>query len=494
VTASRVPPAPRRALALASHALAAALLAACSQAPTLKVPEVPSAAAFKEVAPWATAQPSDTLPRDAWWTLYGDAQLNALQQRLLANSPDLAAALARYSQARASSDQLRAAQYPTLAANGNLQRDQQSQMRPLRVLGPSSPDQYGSYTLGLDLEYEFDLWGRVRNQVASGDASQQAAQADLESARLSLQAQLADNYIALRGLDREAALLRDTVTAYTRALELTQSRHNGGIASGLDVARAQTQLESSRSQAEQNLAQRALLEHAIAALVGESPSGFSLPPQTTEIALPKVPVGLPSTLLQRRPDIAAAERRMAAANASVGVARAAFFPTVTLSALAGYQTGDVSSFVRSPNLYWAIGPSLFVTLFDAGKRRAEVDRVQAVLDENAARYRGTVLGAFQQVEDNLALLNHYHAAAESERAAVAAAQRTLDLATSRYREGAVNYLEVVTAQAATLQAQRNALDLGNRQRRASVQLVKALGGGWSTAALDGQPLAQRQAD
>jgi NodT family efflux transporter outer membrane factor (OMF) lipoprotein len=459
--------------------LASLALAACSQAPVLKLAEVPTAASFKEAAPWTQAQPADALPREAWWTLFGDEQLNALQNKLLANSPDLAAALARYQQARASSDQVRASQYPTLSASGNLQRDQQSQARPLRVLGPLSPDQYGSYTLGLDLEYEFDLWGRIGNQVAAGDASQQAAQADLESARLSLQAQLADSYIALRGLDREAALLNDTVAAYTKALELTQSRHAGGIASGLDVARAQAQLASSRSQSQQILAQRAVLEHAIAALVGESASNFSLAPQRTEIVLPKVPLSLPSTLLQRRPDIAAAERRMAAANASIGVARAAFFPAVTLSALAGYQTGDIGNFIRSPNLYWAIGPSLFVSLFDAGKRQAEVQRMQAVLDENAARYRGTVLGAFQQVEDNLALLNHYHSAAQSEQAATAAAQRALDLATSRYREGAVNYLEVVTAQAAALQAQRNAMDLGNRQRRASVQLVKALGGGWS---------------
>ncbi len=470
-------------------ALAASLLlGACSQAPVLHVPEVPSAAAFKEAAPWAPAQPADTLPRDAWWTRFGDPHLNALQARLLANSPDLAAALARYQQARASADQLRAGQTPALGANASLQRNQQSQMRPLRVLGPTSPDQYGAYALGLDLQYELDLWGRVSSLVASGDASQQAAQADLESARLSLQAQLADSYIALRGLDREGALLRDTVAAYTKALELTQSRHQGGIASGLDVARAQTQLESSRSQAAQNLAQRAVLEHAIAALVGEPASSFSLAPQTGEIALPAVPPGVPSTLLQRRPDIAAAQRRVAAANASVGVARAAFFPAVNLGAQAGYQSSDVSQLVRSPNLFWAVGPTLFVSLFDGGRRQAEVARAQAVLDENAARYRATVLGAFQQVEDNLALLNHYQSAAQSERAAVAAAQRALELATGRYREGAVNYLEVVTAQAAALQAQRNALDLGNRQRRASVQLVKALGGGWHATQL-GQPVA-----
>ena len=454
-------------------------LSACSSSPTLSVPEVPIAARFKEATPWTPAQPTDALARNPWWTLYGDPQLNALQQKLLANSPDLSAALARYQQARASTEQARASQYPTLGATGNLQRDQQSQARPLRVLGPLSPDQYGSYTLGLNLDYEFDLWGRVHNQVAAGNYGLQAAQADLESARLSLQAQLADTYIALRGLNQDGALLTEVVNNYRKALDLTTSRRNGGIASGLDVARAQAQLESSRSQLQQSNAQRAVLEHAIAALVGESASDFNLAPQTIKMALPEVPTGVPSTLLQRRPDIAGAQRRMASANASLGVARSAFFPAITLSALGGYQTGDIDNFIRAPNLYWAIGPSLFLTLFDAGKRQAEVDRIQAVLDENAARYRSTVLGAFQQVEDNLALLNHFRSAAESEQAAAVATQRALELATNRYREGAVNYLEVVATWVAALQSQRSALDLATRQRRASVQLVKALGGGWN---------------
>jgi NodT family efflux transporter outer membrane factor (OMF) lipoprotein len=222
------------------------------------------------------------------------------------------------------------------------------------------------------------------------------------------------------------------------------------------------------------------MEHAIAALVGKSASSFALEPQSIELTLPQVPLGVPSTLLQRRPDIAGAQRRMVAANASIGVANAAFFPTVTLSALAGYQTSDIDNFLRAPNLYWAIGPSLFLTLFDAGRRQAEIDRVQAVLDESAARYRSVVLGAFQQVEDNLALLNRYRAASESEQAATIAAQKALELATNRYREGSANYLEVVAAQSAALQSQRSALELSTRQRRASVQLIKALGGGWSS--------------
>ncbi len=464
-------------------------LAACSQAPVLKIPEVPVALAYKEAAPWDLAQPADALPREAWWTLYGDAELNALQQRLIENSPDLAAALARYRQSKSITDQLRASQFPSVTASLNAQRDRQSESRPLRVLGPLSPNEYSSNTLGVDFEYEVDLWGRVRDQVAAGIALDEAAQADLESARLSLHAQLADSYFALRGLDREAALLRDTEVAYAKALEVIQRRHGGGVASGLDLARAQAQLEATRSQARQSQAQRALIEHAIASLVGVTASGFTIEPRLSDTTLPRIPAGLPSTLLQRRPDIAAAERRLAASNASVGVAKAALFPSVTLSALGGFQSTDLGHLIQAPNLFWAVGPTLVTTLFDGGKRKAETVRVQAVLDEAGAKYRGVVIGAFQQVEDSLALLNHYGAAAEFERAAVQASQRSLDIATARYREGVANYLEVVASQTATLQAQRSALDLATRQRRANVLLIKALGGGW-TATTEAQARAR----
>jgi NodT family efflux transporter outer membrane factor (OMF) lipoprotein len=458
---------------------AAAMLGGCSFEPALHIPEVPAAPAYKEESPWTRAAPADELPREAWWTLYGDAELDALQARLVAGSPDLAAALARYQQARAFTDQLRSGLYPSITASASAERDRQSQQKPLRVLGPTSPDYYNTVTLGGAVDYEFDLWGRIRNQVAAGAATEAAAQADLESARLSLQAQLADNYIALRGLDREVALFDGTVTAYGKALDLTRSRHDGGIASGLDVSRAETQLESARSQVAQEKAQRAVLEHAIAALIGESPSRFTIEPRLAEIKLPSIPPGVPSTLLQRRPDIAAAQRRIMAANASIGVARAAYFPDITLSGTAGYQNAGMGNLIAAPNLFWSIGPSLLLTVFDAGKRDAQVVQARAVLDENAALYRGVVLGAFQQVEDNLALLNHYRTAAQAEKSAADAAQRSLDFATSRYRDGAATYLEVVISQAAALQAQRDALDLDTRQRRASVQLVRALGGGWS---------------
>jgi len=462
-------------------AVAALFLTGCSLAPPLKVPDVPVAQSYKEEAPWTQAKPADALPRDAWWSLYGDTDLDDLQKKLVVNSPDLAAALARYQQAQAVADQARSGLFPTLFGALDANRNRQSEKKPLRVLGPGSPNEYGSYTVGAELDYELDLWGRIRNEVASGDASAQAAEADLESARLSLQAQLADSYIVLRGLDREVTLLKDTVEAYKRALDLTQQRRAGGIASGLDVARAQTQLDSARAQVEQTLAARALTEHAIAALIGESASSFAIEPRLADITLAQVPPGVPSTLLQRRPDIAAAQRRIEAANAEIGVARAAFFPSITLSAAAGFQSSEAGNWIKAPNSYWSIGPSLLMTLFDAGKRKAEVAQAQAVLDETGARYRGVVLAAFQQVEDNLALLNHYRLAADADKSAVEAAQRSLDFSLSRYREGAVNYLEVVTSQTTMLQVQLEALDLDTRQLRASVQLIRALGGGWTEA-------------
>jgi NodT family efflux transporter outer membrane factor (OMF) lipoprotein len=457
----------------------AVALDGCSQAPPLKMPELPSPPAFKEAGVWQPAQPADTLPRQAWWTLYGDPELDALQQRLLDHSADLAAALARYQQSKAVTDQVRAIQSPTLNASASTQRLRQSETHALRVLGPQSPDDYSSTTIGLNLQYEVDLWGHVRDQVAAGVALNEAARADLAAAQLSLQAQLADAYIQLRGLDRDAALLHDTVAAYTRALDLITQRHDGGLASGLDLARAQSQLEETRSQAQQSDAQRALIEHAIAALVGEAASSFTLAPRTTDLALPRIPTGLPSALLQRRPDIAAAQHRVVSANASLGVAKAAIFPTLNLGLQGGYDSRNIANLIQAPNTFWAVGPSLVGTLIDGGRRRAEVARVQAVLDEAGANYRSVVLVAFQQVEDNLALLKHYGAATESEDAAVAAAQRTLALANTRYREGAASYLDVVTAQTTALQSQRSALDLATRQRRANVALIRALGGGWT---------------
>ena len=456
-------------------AFAVCILAGCSLAPTMKTPEVPTAAAYKEIGtPWTDARPADRLPRDAWWTLYGDAQLDDLQKRLVAANPDLAVALANYDQAQAYYQYTRGDLFPQIEGNASAQRSQLS----ANAANPAPKQLYDTRTVGFSASYEIDLWGRVRNEVAAGKAQAEAAADDLENVRLSLIAQLVDTYIVLRGLDRDSAILTDTVKAYQRALDLTEERHRGGIAPGVDVARAQTQLEIARSQAEQTLAQRALVEHSIAALVGESPSQFSIAPKIVDIALPAVPVDLPSTLLQRRPDIASAQRRMEAANANIGVARAAFFPSIGLSASGGYLSSQAGNWLTQPSGFWAIGPAALLTIFDGGKRSASVKQARAAFDEASAKYRSTVLSAFTQVEDNLALLNHYRDASTAEKSAVAAAQRSLNFSLDRYREGAVNYLDVVTSQTAALQTQRDALSLDTRQLRASVALVRALGGGW----------------
>ena len=476
------------------------MLAGCSQAPQLKLPEVPTAAGWREAGSAGMTQAGPPLVADTWWTIYGDAELDALQQRLLADSPDLAAALARHDQARAASDLLRASQFPSIGAQASLQRNRQSERRPLRVLGPTSPDYYNAGTLGLAIDYEVDVWGRIRDQVAGAQAQRLAAQADLAAARLSLQAMLADSLIVLRGLDRDIALLGEAETAYARAVDLVRRRHEGGASSGLDLARAQAQLQAARSQQRQSRAQRALVEHAIASLLGQSASTFSIAARplgaetpalraaTAESRLPAIPVDLPSTLLQRRPDIVAARQRVAAATASVGVASAAWFPAITLNALVGYQSSDFSQLLGAPNLFWALGPTMLANVFDGGRRRSEEARVRAVLDETGARYKATVLTAFQQVEDNLALLDHYGSALADEQVGVAAAERALTIATHRYQQGAASYLEVITAQTTALQARRSAADLATRERRASVQLVRALGGGWEQGALASAPL------
>jgi NodT family efflux transporter outer membrane factor (OMF) lipoprotein len=451
------------------------LLGACSLAPPLKTPDIPTANAYKEMGPWTQAQPADRLPRDRWWTLYGNAELDELEKRLIAGNPTLAAALANYAQARALADQARAGLFPTLGLSASVERDRESVHAPLK--GPTTPTYYDANTVGGNVGYELDLWGQIRNEVAAGEATA-ASGADLENARLSLTAQLVDDYIQLRSLDRDRAILDATVEAYARALKLTEQRHNAGIAPGLDVSQAQTQLNAAGSQTAQTLAQRALMEHAIAALLGVSASTFSIEPQIVAIKLPQIPAGVPATLLERRPDIAAAQRRMMAANANIGVARAAYFPALTLGAQGGFQSTAYSNWLSAPSAFWAVGPNALLSVFDGGLRRAQVAQARAQFDASAANYRSTVVGAFQQVEDSLAALNHYHDAAVDEKAAVDAAQRTLDLSMALYKQGAIDYLTVVTSQTAVLQTQLEALNLDTLQLRSSVDLIRGLGGGW----------------
>ena len=463
--------------------LAAALLAtgACSFAPHYEAPAVPTPEQFKTQGIWNTATPSDQISRDGWWHVYNDPQLDALQQQLLVNNPNLSVALAHYQQAQAFVSQVSSSQLPTVKGIASAQRNRQSDTRPLRA--SSTGDIYNAGTLGLQVDYEVDLWGRVRDSVAAGTDEEQASRADLASVRLSLQAQLADSYLRLRGLDQQTRLLSETSAAFSRALELTQGLHDGGIVSGLDVSRANAQLSSAKSLLKQNQIQRALLEHAIAALVGTSASTFSLEQQTATLRVPTVPTGVPSALLQRRPDIAAAERRVAAANARIGVARSAWFPTLTLSAQGGYQSNEFANLLSAPNLFWAIGPSLVGTLFDGGLRKAQVDSATAATDEAAGKYRAQVLAAFEQVENNLSILDGLGSALDDQRAAAEAAQYTENLSMARYKQGAVGYLDVVVAQTASLQAQRSVLELQTQQLAASVALIKALGGGWDSREL-----------
>jgi NodT family efflux transporter outer membrane factor (OMF) lipoprotein len=456
------------------------LLGGCSLAPPLKTPEIPTADAYKELGPWTQAQPADRLPRDSWWTLYDNAELDELQKRLIAGNPTLAAALASYAQAKALSDQARAGLFPTLGVSAGVTRNRDSINAPLRL--PTAPAYYNYNSVGGSVSYELDLWGQIRNEVAAGKANAAASAADLENARLSLIAQLAGDYIQLRSLDHDSSILDQTVNTYMRALRVTKQRHDAGIAPGLDVSQAQTQLDAARSQAAQTLAQRALMEHAIAALLGVSASTFSIKPEIVTIKLPQIPSGVPSTLVERRPDIAGAQRRMIAANANIGVARAAFFPSLTLGAQGGFESKAFSNWLSAPSAFWAIGPNALLSVFDGGLRRAQVAQARAEFDASAANYRSTVVGAFQQVEDSLATLNHYHDAAVDEKAAVDAAQRTLDFSMALYVKGATDYLTVVTSQTAVLQTQLQALNLDTLQLLASVDLIRALGGGWEDSA------------
>lgn len=478
----------RRFLALA---MSASVLGGCSLAPVYHAPTVSIAADAWKDSPWKPAQPADDLPRGNWWSVYRDPILDGLETQVESANPSLASALARYDQAAAYTNQLSAGLFPSVDGGSTLTQNRQSENRPLR--GSNQPNVYAANTVGIGAAYELDLWGRVRNLVAAGQAAAQASAADFESVRLSLHAQLADNYVRLRGIDAQTRLLNDTVDAYTRALKLTQDRHAGGIASGLDVARAETQLSTVRAEAASISAQRALYEHAIASLIGQPAMNFSLAPAPGELAVPQVPVALPSALLQRRPDLASAERRAAAANATIGVARAAFYPDFSIFAGFGFQNTGEGGLLTAPNSFWTLGPGVILNLFDAGLRDAKLAQARAALDQAGADYRAAALAAFQQVEDDLAVLKYDRESELEQDAAVKSATITLNLAFNRYREGAVNYLEVVTAQAAALSAQRSALDLHTQQLRTSVDLIRALGGGWSQETLmDGKTVASKQ--
>jgi outer membrane protein, multidrug efflux system len=457
--------------------LAGLLLSACSFAPPYAPPALSTSlpAAYKETGPWTPAAPADAAPRGAWWTAFGDPTLSDLEGRIEKANPNLAAALARYDQSRALVSQARASLLPEADYDGNFTHNRQSS--ETKVAG--SPNYFSDNVVGGEITYEYDLWGRVRNTVKAQSGLSQASAADLAGVRLSLQAQLASAYLSLRAMDADAAVLADAIDAYQRAFDLTSARYRDGATTEIDVDRARSQLETARSQQASTLASRALFEHAIASLIGEPASSFSLAPDAKAFpAAPPIPVTAASDLLQRRPDVAAAERRTFAANAQIGVARAAFFPTISLDASGGFNTthGNLLSAGAS---YWTLGPQIFLPIFDAGRRRAQDRQAWAEFDEAAANYKSVVLTAFQQVEDNLALCNRLAVASDAETRAADAAVRAQDIALRQYRDGATTYLDVVTAQTAALDAERLVVGLNGQRLQASVDLIRALGGGWT---------------
>ncbi len=458
-------------------ALIGVALAGCTAGPDYVRPKVESPAAYKEAGEWKPAQPKDDAARGKWWEIYGDAQLNALVEQVAVSNQTLAAAQAQYRAATALVAAARASWFPTVTASASATRS-----RPSVTTG-SVPGVATStrtlYSLPVSASWEPDLWGSVSRSVEASQAAAQASAADLANARLSLQSELAQSYFQLRALDAQRRLLDDTVEAYAKSLELTRNRYVAGVVSRADVAQAETQLKSTQAQAIDLGVQRAQLEHAIAVLLGKPPSQFALSPAPLNVLPPAIPPGLPAELLERRPDVAAAERRMAAATAQIGVARAAYFPTVTLSATYGLQSASRSNWLTAPSRFWSLGPALAETLFDGGKRAALSDEAVANYDASVASYRASVLTAFREVEDNLVALRLLEQEAEVQADAVRAADQALELTLNQYRAGTVASLQVVAAQTAALANQRAAADLAGRRVSARVLLVKALGGGWA---------------
>lgn len=455
-------------------------LTGCNLAPDYHPPLVSVPASYKEIGPWQPAQPSDSLPRGPWWERFGDETLNELEPQIDTANPNLAATVARYDQARAFAAEAVAGLYPQVSLAGSLTTNKQSRNRPLR--GVTQPNYYGANQLDASASYEIDFWGKIRNAAAAGTALAQASAADVATMHLSLQSELASDYFMLRGLDATAKLLADTVSAYQKALDLTERRFQGKIVSSMDVSRAQTQLYTARAQVSEVASKRALMEHAIATLVGQPAGNFSIPAKVPPLTLPDIPAGMPSTLLQRRPDIATAERNVSAANSEIGVARAAFYPSVSLNLLGGFQSTHIN-LLSLPNSFWSIGPDVTLPLFTGGLLDAEEAVAYAQFRGASESYRSTVLSAFQEVEDNLALRRWLGQEYVDEEAGVKAAQHTLDISLNLYRDGAVTYLEVVTSQTALLQAQETALDLQTRRLVAIVGLIRALGGGWDATDL-----------
>jgi len=466
--------------------LSVLVLAGCTVGPNYKRPAAEVPPAYKEVGDWKTAQPNDQNLPGNWWEIFNDEQLNALEAQVNVSNQNLKAAEAQYTQARALLRYQRADLFPTVTVDPLATRNKFAANRP-----PHSPQFSGvTFTdlqIPFELSYQVDIWGRVRRTVESYRAQAQLSAADLAGVNLSMHAQLALDYFEARTLDAQEQLLNSTVTQYEQALELIENRFAGGLASDLEVQQARTQLETTRAQAIDVGVARAQFEHAVAVLIGKPPASFSLAPLPLTAPPPPIPLGLPSDLLERRPDIAAAERNMASANAQIGVAKAAYYPLVNLGAAGGFESGSITTLISGPSILWSAGPSAALTLFDVGRRRAASDQAIAFYDQAVANYRQTVLTGFQQVEDNIAGLRILEHEAEVQSAAVIAAQKYLELAITRYTGGVTSYLEVTTAQSAALSDEVTAVNILGRRMVDAVTLVQALGGGWDSATLPARP-------
>jgi len=476
--------------------MATLALAGCMVGPKYKTPSVPTAPAFKEISPsadssafkdnadWQTAKPQDTIPRGDWWTIFHDDGLNALEPQVADANQTLKVAAANLSAARGNLRVQNANRYPTLGINPFLGGERYSANQPY-FSAASSNNGEGDLELPLQLSYEVDLWGAVRRNVTAAREQTQAAAADLQTALLSLQAEVAMDYFELRAADAQQKLLNDTVAQYAEAVRITNDRYLGGVAVKSDLTQAQTQLQDAKVQAADVAIARSQYEHAIAILIGKPPASFSLPPSPLPLSVspPVVPPGLPSQLLERRPDIAAAERRTAAANEQIGIARAAYFPSLNIGATAGQESTSITSLFEKSSFIYALGPTIGETFFDGGRRRGLSEQARANYDSTTATYRQTVLTAYQQVEDNLVALRVLSHEQEQQRQATASAVESERIFNNRYVGGVDTYLQVITAQTSALLNQRNDIDILRRRMDASVLLIKVLGGGWDRTQL-----------
>jgi NodT family efflux transporter outer membrane factor (OMF) lipoprotein len=469
----------RTSLAAMSLVLVASLLSACSLAPRYKPPATEEVTRYKEAGDWAPAQPADGQQRGLWWEVFGDPKLNALEKQLNAANPDLQAAVARFEQARAVARQDISNEFPTLGFGASATRSRSSATAPLGNLAGNVPVTSNNFLATLNLNWEIDLFGRLRNTAAAARAQAQSSEADTAAVALSLQAELASEYFSLRGDDTTISLLEDTLKVYDRAYELTSNRYQEGIAAATDVDQADTLRQNASAQLASVRRDRAKLEHAIAVLLGLMPSTFGLAPAQLASSVPVIDNDLPSTLLQRRPDVARAERAVAAANAQIGVARAAWFPVFTLTGGGGFQSIDSSQWFKAPSRLWSVGPSAAVPLLDFGARSAVNQQARANYDEAVANYRKTTLTAYQEVEDNLAALHHLADEVTADEAASKSAASAANHSDKRYDAGVADYIEVTTTHTAALQEERDAISARVLQLNAAVALVRATGGGWT---------------